>query len=172
MEKDRHGTDQHALGAKLDHGKTRLDLVLGDFANALEAVGQIGTFGAEKYTDHGWLYVPGAKERYSDALLRHWRKSKTGEPTDTDSGMSHAAHLAWNALAVLELELRDGAYEQENSAVTESSSSEDSGTRGGYPSGQREHHSLDSELQSYEAGVQQAIFGRKRHLATANEDLS
>lgn len=107
MEKDPYGTNPHDLGAKLDAGKPRPGLVLGDFANALAAVVAVGTFGANKYTDHGWLSVPNAQERYEDALLRHYLKRKRGEVYDPDSNLLHLAHEAWNALAILELHIRE-----------------------------------------------------------------
>ena len=102
-ERDPHGADPHTPGAKLDAGKTRAGLVLGDFARALEQVSRVGTFGAQKYTDHGWLSVPGGVGRYTDAMLRHWLAEHTGAPADAQTGLLHAAHLAWNALARLEL---------------------------------------------------------------------
>ena len=94
------------FGRKNDAGKIRPGLVLGDFANALTEVTKVGTFGAEKYSDHGWLSVPDGPARYEDAMLRHWLAAKRGEDIDSDSGLSHLAHFAWNALAILELELR------------------------------------------------------------------
>lgn len=107
-EKDPSGKNAHDGGAKLDFGKTRLDLVLGAFANALMAVGEVGTFGAAKYSDNGWMEVENGFERYTDALLRHYFKERTGEELDEDSGLLHAAHLAWNALARLELIIKEG----------------------------------------------------------------
>lgn len=100
------GKGQHEPGAKLDSGKNRLDLVLGDFARALWEVGRVGTYGASKYTDRGWLTVPNGIERYGDALVRHYLQRKRGELNDPESGIDHYAHLAWNALAILEATLR------------------------------------------------------------------
>ena len=91
------------VGYKADENKPRLDLVFGDFANALWEVGQVGTFGANKYTDSGWIEVDNAVERYSSAMLRHYLQYKSGEYNDPESGFSHLAHVAWNALAILEL---------------------------------------------------------------------
>lgn len=105
LESDPHGKDQHETGAKLDAGKPRLGLVLGAFANALVEVGKVGTYGANKYTDNGWLDVPNGKARYTDALLRHIL-AETDESHDPDTNLHHAAHAAWNALARLELILR------------------------------------------------------------------
>ena len=100
------GKNQHEPGAKLDSGKNRLDLVLGDFARALWEVGRVGTYGASKYTDRGWLTVPNGIERYGDALVRHYLQRKRGEVNDPESGIDHLAHLAWNALAILQLALK------------------------------------------------------------------
>jgi hypothetical protein len=107
MENDPTGRNPHEAGAKLDAGKLRAGLVLGDFSRALTEVCAVGTFGANKYTPHGWLSVPDAQQRYTDAMMRHWLKDQTGEVVDPDSGLSHKAHFAWNALAILELTLRD-----------------------------------------------------------------
>lgn len=105
-ESDPNGLDQHAPGAKLDHGKTRLWLVFSGFANALEEVGKVGTYGAKKYSDNGWRSVPDGEARYTDALLRHLLAEARGEIVDEESGLYHAAHAAWNSLARLELMLR------------------------------------------------------------------
>lgn len=103
-EEDPNGIDQHAPGAKLDSGK-QLAGVLLDFSRALEAVADVGTFGANKYTRGGWQSVPGGELRYMDALMRHLLKMQR-EELDPDSGLEHLAHLAWNCLAVLELKRR------------------------------------------------------------------
>lgn len=108
-EADPHGKAQNEPGAKLDHGKARLGLVLGGFSPALEEVGKIGTFGANKYSPNGWLSVPNGVERYTDAMLRHWLKECKGEALDPETELLHAAHLAWNALARLTLILRERA---------------------------------------------------------------
>ena len=105
-ESDPLGKAPNQPGAKLDNGKNRLGLVLGDFSRALQAVGEIGTFGAKKYTPGGWIEVPDGIERYTDALYRHLLAEAAGEEFDSDSKLAHMAHAAWNCLAVLELILR------------------------------------------------------------------
>lgn len=105
-EVDPNGKSAHETGSKLDAGKPRVGLVLGAFSNALLAVSEIGTFGANKYTDNGWLDVPDGHARYTDAMLRHLFK-ESYEDLDADSGLAHDAHLAWNALARLELRIRE-----------------------------------------------------------------
>lgn len=96
-------------GRKDDVGKIQPSIVLGDFSRALTEVCKAGETGIQRYGPSNWLNVPNARKRYEDALLRHWLSSKT-EQLDQDSELLHLAHVAWNALAVLELEL--GGLEQ------------------------------------------------------------
>jgi hypothetical protein len=96
--------DQHAPGTKLDAGKPRVGLVLDDFHRAVLAIAEVGTYGAVKYSEHGWLSVPNGEDRYEDAMLRHWLAASS-EERDTESGLHHLSHMAWNALAMLELYL-------------------------------------------------------------------
>ena len=105
-EKDPSGLNPHQPGAKLDNGKPNLDLVLGEFGRALTGVGKVGTFGANKYTPRGWVHVDNAAQRYLSAMLRHYLAMRQGEELDKDSGLPHAYHMAWNALAVAELKDR------------------------------------------------------------------
>lgn len=102
---DPYGIPQHAPGSKLDNGKVMADL-LQDFNKALIAVAEIATFGANKYSRGGWKEVPDGYNRYSAAMLRHWL-SEPEEDLDQDSGLLHAAHLAWNALARLQFLLKE-----------------------------------------------------------------
>lgn len=111
LESDPLGRSAHTPGAKLDAGKNRLGLVLGDFARALTEVGRVGTYGANKYTDRGWVSVPNGVDRYTDALYRHLMREAIGEDVDPDTGIHHAAHAAWNALARLDLLIREKTKE-------------------------------------------------------------
>jgi hypothetical protein len=96
----------HVPGAtKYDQGKPRAGLMVEGFSDALLAVADVTTFGAIKYAPRGWLHVPDALDRYTDALYRHLLAYSRGEWVDPDSGLPHLAHAAWNALAVLQLEL-------------------------------------------------------------------
>jgi hypothetical protein len=104
-EKDPNNIDQHDPGAKLDQGKL-LAGILQQFSLALTAVLEVATFGANKYSRGGWKHVKNGQERYSDAMIRHYLKEAL-EPLDLDSGLLHEAHLAWNALARLELKLQE-----------------------------------------------------------------
>ena len=104
---DPFGKDQHEPGAKLDADKVRADLVLTGFSRALWEVARVSTYGANKYTEGGWEAVPDGVKRYTAACDRHRLLAAIDGPTDPESGLSHAAHHAWNALARLELMLRE-----------------------------------------------------------------
>lgn len=99
-EQDPSGKSPHQPGAKLDAGKPLAGEVLSGFAAALEAVIEVGTHGARKYTLGGWRSVDDAERRYTSAMLRHWL-AEHHETRDAKSGLTHAAHVAWNALARL-----------------------------------------------------------------------
>lgn len=107
-EVDPTGRNPHELGAKLDAGKPCLFRGAIDyFPRAIEQVAAISTFGASKYAWKGWITVPDGITRYSDAMVRHLIAEGKGELLDRDSGLRHAAHAAWGALARLELMLRN-----------------------------------------------------------------
>jgi len=108
-EVDPHGTPPSAPGAKLDAGKAPvLRGALRYFPRALTAIAEVSDFGAKKYTWNGWESVPDGINRYGDALARHMLV----DGLDAQSGLSHAAHAAWNALARLELILRQEEADQ------------------------------------------------------------
>jgi len=107
-ESDPTGRDPHEPGAKLDHGKAcAFRGSIGYFPRAIREVAAVSTFGASKYAWNGWQTVPEGFERYSDAMVRHLTYEGEGELTDPDSGLLHAAHTCWNALARLELLIRE-----------------------------------------------------------------
>ena len=112
VEADPNGLHPNSPGAKLDAGKVRPALVLGGFARALWEVSKVGTYGATKYTDNGWMEVADGVKRYDDAKMRHWLKEKMGEKCDKDTTLTHLAHEAWNALARLDLHIRETENEQ------------------------------------------------------------
>ena len=101
IEADPNGLRANSPGAKLDAGKIRTGMVIEGFARALNEVAKVGTFGANKYTDNGWMEVENGCSRYTDAMYRHLISEAMGEELDPDSQIYHAAHAAWNALARL-----------------------------------------------------------------------
>ena len=107
IESDPNGLPPHAPGAKLDAGKPRAALVLGHFPRALQAVVDVGTYGAAKYTPNGWRDVQDGEDRYLDAALRHLLEMFAGESADPETGIAHLAHATWNLLAVAELRAKE-----------------------------------------------------------------
>lgn len=89
------------VGLKYDTGKSRPSLLLGDLGNSLNQVLNVLEYGAKKYTVGGWKHVPNAKERYTEALLRHALSFSRGEQLDSESSLDHLAHIACNALFLL-----------------------------------------------------------------------
>ena len=96
----------HVPGAKDDKAKPMAGVLL-DFSRALQTVVDVGTYGAKKYTRTGWATVPEGSQRYIDAMMRHLLAMDVDpDGLDKETGLPHLAHVAWNALAVLELQAR------------------------------------------------------------------
>ena len=98
-----------ATGAiKYDGGKAPIFRgAISYFPRAIESVAAVSLFGATKYAWKGWENVDDGYNRYSDAMVRHLAYEGKGEVLDPDSGLLHASHAAWNALARLELLIRE-----------------------------------------------------------------
>lgn len=112
---DPKGLDAKAPGAKLDGGKPQVvSGVVGYFPRAVEAVAKLSGHGAEKYSWGGWASVEDGVRRYSDGLGRHITQEAIEGPYDLEwlnkygHHVLHATAVAWNALARLELMLREG----------------------------------------------------------------
>jgi hypothetical protein len=86
---------------KHDAGKLRLDLIPPE---AILALGEVLTYGAEKYGANTWQSV--APERYEAALLRHLMAHKVGAERDVESGITHLAHALCNAAFLVALAVR------------------------------------------------------------------
>ena len=85
---------------KADDGKVRADLLP---AEALLQVAEVLTLGAAKYGADNWRKVDDVS-RYKAALMRHVLQYLSGQAVDAESGKSHLAHVACNALFLLELD--------------------------------------------------------------------
>ena len=109
VEKDPNGLNAKDPGAKLDDAK--ICIVRGClhyFPRALSAVAELSTIGAKKYSWRGWMAVPNGIHRYGDAMGRHeLRIEGDYSRRDNDTGVLEATAVVWNALARLELILRE-----------------------------------------------------------------
>lgn len=76
-----------------------LDYWRDDLESMLDGPIQVGTFGAQKYTRHGWLSVADSLERYDEAAGRHYWALLQGELLAPDSDLPHAWHARWNVVA-------------------------------------------------------------------------
>ena len=92
------------------NGKIRMELVFEGMPNALQALGKCMTWAIEEkgYEELDFLTVPNGPQKYRGAMYRHDQKEILGEEFDDESGLIHATHTAWNAMARLELLLREG----------------------------------------------------------------
>lgn len=107
MEIDPNGKDPKEGGAKLDAYKSPIFQGLFDyFPLACLEVAKVSAEGAKKYSWKGWETVPDGINRYQNALGRHMLLQSVEGEYDYDTGMLHKAQMAWNALATLELWLR------------------------------------------------------------------
>lgn len=112
-EATRPGENMKVGGAKMDVGKAEIFAGLVDyFPRALNEVALVSDYGAQKYSRGGWRTVPDAYVRYGNSLGRHYFASATGDYDTGPAGsdLLHDAQVAWNALARLEIGLRDGRY--------------------------------------------------------------
>ena len=98
---------QSAAGLKFDADKPRMELLIQGMPRALEAVGAVLTYGAQKYEAHGWKHVEDNQNRYWAAKTRHELARAKGEQRDPETGLLHLAHEATNALFLLELALME-----------------------------------------------------------------
>ena len=99
---------------KYDTGKSPLSVgCIRRFPLALQQIALVSEYGMRKYgTYDGWETLPNALERYTDAGARHDSLvASEGEYDINDSGLPHRSQKAWNALAELELALREDIIE-------------------------------------------------------------
>ena len=78
--------------------KLRWDLLPLDL---VEKIVEVHHFGSLKYAPNTWKGLEDGENRYRAALLRHLVAHEKGDLRDKESGLLHAAHLAWNAIALL-----------------------------------------------------------------------
>jgi len=89
-------------GMKETSGKLRWTLLPLD---ALKEVVKVLEYGARKYSADNWQKVD--KEKYKEALWRHWVAYNQGEKKDPETGLSHLAHLLCDGLFLLWFDLQE-----------------------------------------------------------------
>ena len=96
--------------AKADSGKLELTLVN---PALIKEVAKVRMYGTKKYGDsENWRKVE--PRRYINALYRHLIAYVEGEEIDSESGLSHLAHMACNISFLL-----DEKYLKQHDVITE-----------------------------------------------------
>lgn len=95
-------------GIKTNKNKHQMSLLFKQFPEALKAIVKCSEYGHNKYkeTDSDFLNfkrVEGGSKTYADAGLRH----RLEQGKDLESNLPHQYHVAWNALAELELWIQE-----------------------------------------------------------------
>ena len=95
-------------GKKYDNGKPMVGTLTDVFSRALMAIGACIEYGTHKYPNpKNWQLVDNGIQRYRDAMIRHLLKYNAGIDKDEETKLPHLAHMAWNALAILELYMQE-----------------------------------------------------------------
>lgn len=103
-----HDLTDDGKGKKYDSGKPMAGTLCRVFPHALLGIGQCIEFGTHKYPQpDNWKLVDGAFTRYQDSMMRHYLKFLAGQEKDSETNLLHLKHMAWNALAILELYLME-----------------------------------------------------------------
>ena len=71
----------------------------------IEEIVKVYTAGAKKYAPNNWMHLENGYERYKAALFRHICEFERGNWLDADTGCIHLAQVAWNAIAMLHIEM-------------------------------------------------------------------
>ena len=91
-------------GRKYDDDKLRYDLIP---IESLEGLAEVLTYGAKKYDDNNWKYVP--VHKYEAALWRHYIAWKKGEKEDNESKLHHLKHCLANISFLLYNDINGGS---------------------------------------------------------------
>lgn len=88
------------IADRYNQGKPRLSFLA---TRALRTLAQVYMYGAEKYNPDNWRKGRPSTDLI-DSAMRHMFAYLEGEDVDPESGLSHAAHAAWNLLTLVEQE--------------------------------------------------------------------
>lgn len=90
----------HEALAALKYDEHKLDWSLLPLVSVEEVI-KVLMHGAQKYSEDNWQKLPDFRKRYINAMYRHLASYAKGEVTDKESGLSHMAHAACNALFLI-----------------------------------------------------------------------
>lgn len=92
-------------------GKMRHDLIA---PWALEQLAGVYTYGSQKYDDDNWRKGLRWRKDVFACILRHIWKWFRGEKFDTESGLHHLSHAAWNCFTLMEYERNSIGQDERN----------------------------------------------------------
>ena len=101
-EQEAEAAKKAGLGMRFNTGKTRFDLIPQSWIRSLA---QILTVGAAKYEPRNWEKGLSWSETLG-SLHRHLDAWVSGEKYDKETKCHHLGHVAWNALALMTMQLR------------------------------------------------------------------
>lgn len=104
-------------GIKYDENKPRVAEFLQDFEPVIEPLTRIWEFGANTYGISNWKQVKNGEVRFTNAMLRHFLNEKH-RFRDSETGLPHAAHVAFNALMRLYFILEETKNPEDDTEVT------------------------------------------------------
>jgi hypothetical protein len=73
---------------------------------AMYELGKVAGMGMKKYSKYNYLKGYDWSLSYN-ALMRHMEQMWAGEDFDEESGLLHAVHAAWHALALASFQMRE-----------------------------------------------------------------
>lgn len=71
----------------------------------IEGVVDVYTLGAKKYADNNWQKID--RQRYGDALMRHFKTIRTPARYDEELGCLHSYQVIWNCMTLMWMDDRD-----------------------------------------------------------------
>ncbi len=114
------------LGDRLNKGKPGVHLVPLD---VLEELARVYDYGEGKYSAHNWEKGLEWDKGIKASLLRHLCRWSGGEDYDEESGLPHDLHIAFNALALIAMRIREkGIDDRFKLHTTDSAEPLDGGT--------------------------------------------
>ena len=93
-----------SMGDRFNKGKPGVHLIPLD---ALVELARVYDYGENKYSAHNWEKGLSWDKGIKASLLRHLARWSCGEDYDEESGLPHDVHIAFNALALITMRIRD-----------------------------------------------------------------
>lgn len=114
-----------AKANRYNEGKARWDLIP---MYALDEIAKVYEYGTKKYDDHNWRKGLEWNKGCAASLLRHLSAWQDGEDYDPESGLPHDVHIAWNAITLVAIRLKNEGTDDRYRADEQDTDAPTSGT--------------------------------------------